>query len=169
MSYPISYRGASAPSLWEDAFGVRREFDRWLDRHFAGGQTLQAWAPAVDVKESADEIVVTAELAGLRQEDVNVTVQNGVLTISGEKRPAVTERENAGYHLQELHYGRFERSFSLPQSVAADGVRASLANGVLTVKLPKTAAAKPRRIKIDGSDQNRVEVTQNEPVEAGRR
>ena len=87
--------------------------------------------------------MVTAELAGLRQEDVNVTVQNGVLTISGEKRPTVTERENAGYHLQELHYGRFERSFSLPQSVAADGVRASLVNGVLTVKLPKTAAAKP--------------------------
>jgi HSP20 family protein len=166
MSYPISYRAVSAPSLWDEAFGVRREFDRWLDRHFAGNQTLQAWVPSVEVKESPDEIIVTAELAGLRQDDVNVTVQNGILTISGEKQPEVTERDNASYHLQELRYGRFERSFSLPQSVSAEGVRASMTNGMLTVRLPKTASAKPRRIKVDGVEQ-KVEVKQ-EPAEAKR-
>ncbi len=162
MTYPLSYRSASTPSIWDEAFGLRRELDRWIDHQFSSNQSLHGWVPSVEVKENAEEIIVTAELAGLTQDDVNVTVQNGVLTISGEKRSERTEGgDKSSYHLRELHYGRFERSFSLPQSVSAEGVRASMTNGVLTVRLPKTASAKPRRIKVDGSEQ-KVEVKQGE-------
>src|SRR5688572_9118252 len=151
MSSPIIYRSLS-PTV-DDVLGVRREMDRWLDR-FVGGtsQSLQAWSPSVDVRETENELMVTAELPGVEPTDVDVTVQNGVLTLSGEKKYAVTSGEQQGnYHLSERRFGRFERSFTLLQSVVADDIRASFANGVLTVVLPKTAEAKPRRIQIDGS------------------
>ncbi len=144
MLYPTLYRT-------NDAFGLRREFDRWFDRYFsAETQPLQAWSPVVDVSETDNEIRVRAELAGLDPADVNVTVQNGVLTISGEKKDQ-QEGAETSYHVYERRYGRFERSFTLPRAVIADDVRATFDNGLLTITLPKTAEAKPRRIQIEGA------------------
>jgi HSP20 family protein len=139
----------------DDVLGVRREMDRWLDRFLTGtSQSLQPWSPVVDVKETENELIVTAELPGIDPADVDVTVQNGVLTISGEKKYETDSADLQGtYHLNERRYGRFERSFTLLQSVVADDIRANFVNGVLTVLLPKTAEAKPRRIQIDGSGQ----------------
>jgi HSP20 family protein len=147
MLYPTLYRT-------NDVFNLRRELDRWFDRSFNGeSQTLQAWSPVVDVKETEDEIVVTAELAGLNPADVNVSVQNGVLTISGEKKEEQESgKDGSSYHLYERRYGRFERSFTLPRAVIADDVQANFANGLLTITLPKTADAKPRRIQIKGAE-----------------
>jgi len=149
MIYPM-LRWNNSPSVWEDVFSVRRDFDRLLNR-FAGGagETLSAWAPSVDVEESRDEIVVTAELPGVQPDDVNVTVENGILSISGEKRDERQEGapESSGYMI-ERRYGRFERSFALPTSVAPEQVKAEFENGVLRIRLPKTEQAKPRRIEV---------------------
>jgi HSP20 family protein len=106
-----------------------------------------AWMPSVDVAESDDELVIAAELPGLAAEDVNVRVENGVLTISGEKREARETKEKNGkdkrrFHVFERYYGAFTRTFSLPRAVNAEKVTAAFANGVLTVTLPKLAEAK---------------------------
>jgi len=156
MFYP-TLLNTSSPA-WENLFGMRRELDRMFDRHFQapGQQALSAWTPVVDVQETDEAIRVSAELPGLNPADVSVTVQNGVLTISGEKKEEYQAgREEASYHLDERRYGRFERSFTLPRAVIADDVRAAFNNGVLTVTLPKTAEAKPRRIQIATEAANR--------------
>ena len=88
----------------------------------------------VDIREEKDALVLNAELPGLKSEDVSASVESGVLTISGEKKRVTEEGdENASYHVVERSYGRFERSFRLPQSVDSAKVRAAFENGVLTV------------------------------------
>lgn len=153
MVFPTLWR-TSTPSMWDDAFTARREFDRILDRvlatpYLATG-TSGVWSPVVDVREDKDAIRVHAELPGMNPEDVDVSVENGVLTIAGEKKQ---ELEHGGgesdYHLVERRYGRFERSFQVPTSVDAGAVSARFENGVLTVRLPKTEAAKPRRVQVE--------------------
>jgi len=147
MLYPTLWRGR-APNVWDEMFNIRNEFDRLLGRR-GESETTSAWCPVVDVRESKDELALQAELPGIRSEDVNVSVENGVLTISGEKKHEIEEgQESSDYHLVERRYGRFERSFSLPRSVDAERVKAEFANGVLTVTLPKAEAAKPRRIEV---------------------
>jgi HSP20 family protein len=152
MPYPTLWRSSAAPSVWDDLTSARREVDRVFDRFFGqtGAQGMTVWAPAVDVRETNDEIQVTAELPGLALQDVSVTVENGVLTISGEKKQEVQEgKEDSSYYLYERRYGHFERSFSLPRTVSAEKVRARFENGVLTVALPKMEEAKPRKVQID--------------------
>ena len=103
----------------------------------------------VDVRETGDALLVQAELPGLTVDDVDVRVENGVLTISGEKKQELEQdSEDSGYRLVERCYGRFERSFRLPRSVDAEKVKAEFANAVLTVTFPKAEEAKPRRIEV---------------------
>ncbi len=146
MLYPTIWR-KRAPNLWDEMFNIRNEFDRMLGR--SGTTVTGAWCPAVDVRETQDELTLHAELPGIAAEDVNVNVENGVLSISGEKKQETEEgKEGSDYHLVERRYGRFERSFSLPRSIDAGKVKAEFANGVLTVTLPKAETAKPRRIEV---------------------
>lgn len=149
MQFPMTFKTGN--STIGDVVALRREMDRWLDGYWGGSsQLMQPWAPAVSIQEMPDSLVVTAELPGVNPADVEVTVENGVLTISGEKNPA----DAAGStHLDERRYGRFERSFTLLQSVVPDDIRADFDNGLLTVSLPKTAEAKPRRIQIKSNDR----------------
>ena len=152
--YPTLWRASAAPSAWDDLSSARREVDRVFDRFFGqgGAQGMTVWAPAVDVRETNDEIQVTAELPGLAPEDVSVTVENGVLTISGEKKQEVQEgKEDSNYYLYERRYGRFERSFSLPRTVNAEQVKARFDNGVLTIALPKAETAKPKKVQIEAN------------------
>jgi HSP20 family protein len=154
MFYPTIWRAQVPQAAWDDVFSMRREVDRLLDRYFTTGsqQSLAAWTPVVDVRENDEEISVSAELPGLTAADVNVTVQNGILTISGEKKDELQEgKQEAGFHVYERRYGRFERSFTLPRTVIADDVRAQFTNGVLSITLPKSAEAKPRRIQVHGA------------------
>jgi HSP20 family protein len=156
--YPTLWRSSAAPSVWDELSSARREVDRVFDRFFGQGaaQGMTVWAPAVDVRETNDEIQVSAELPGLSPQDVNVTVENGVLTISGEKKQEVQEgKEDSNYYLYERRYGRFERSFSLPRTVNADKVKAQFENGVLTIGLPKAEAAKPRRVQVESNSKGR--------------
>jgi HSP20 family protein len=146
MLYP-TIRRTRAPNLWDQMFNIRNGLGSLADAEASG-----TWYPVVDVREAEGELVLQAELPGLRSEDVNVGVENGVLTISGEKKQHVEEgHEGSNYRLVERRYGRFERSFTLPRSVDAQKVQAEFANGLLTVTLPKAEAAKPRRIEVQVS------------------
>ncbi|HEU0014528.1 MAG TPA: Hsp20/alpha crystallin family protein [Longimicrobium sp.] len=110
--------------------------------------------PHADVAETESEIRVWMELPGLRPRDVNVDLDNNVLTVSGEKQATRSEGdERHTWHLAERRYGRFSRSFVLPREVDADGVRAEFDNGILTVTVPKTERARRRRIEIRGAGQ----------------
>ena len=149
MAFPTLWR-ADVPANWNDLFTSRREIDRVFDRFFGQANgVVGPWSPVVDVRETKDAIEVVAELPGLRPEDVEVNVENNVLTIAGEKKQEVTERSpEAEYHLVERRCGRFERSFTLPRSVDAEHIGARFEHGLLTVMLPKAEAAKPRRVEI---------------------
>lgn len=135
---------------------LHREVNRLFDDVFqsfsapALGSSAQrlSW-PSVELGESEKEIRVTAELPGLEEKDVDITVEEGVLTLRGEKKSEVEDKER-GY--TERSYGRFERRIGLPQGVDRDRASATFNNGVLTVTLPKTEAANEnvRRIPVNG-------------------
>ena len=106
-----------------------------------------AWVPPVDIFEEDHAIRITAEIPGVRAEDVKLTVENNVLTIQGTKQQVAEERTDR-VHRYERTYGAFERSFTLPTTVDAGTIKASYENGVLTVNLPKVEKAKPRQIEV---------------------
>jgi HSP20 family protein len=108
-----------------------------------------AWAPSVDIYENKDQIVLEAELPGMQQEDFDLTIENNVITLRGERRFEKTD-ESDNYHRVERSYGTFTRSFTLPQTVSADEAKAEYNNGVLRVTLPKREEAKSRRIQVTG-------------------
>ncbi len=149
MLYPTLWR-KQAPNMWDEIFSIRNDFDRLLGR--TDTQVGTGWCPVVDVHETPEQLVLRAELPGLTAADVGLSVENGVLTISGEKKQEVEEgKEGTEYHLVERRYGHFERRFTLPRSVDAEKVKAEFADGILRIMLPKAEAAKPRRIEIKSS------------------
>jgi HSP20 family protein len=110
----------------------------------------------VDVEETDDAYVVTASLPGWKPEDVNVTVQEGTLTISGEHQEPEQAEQGTTYHLRERRVASFRRSISFPVPVEADKAQASYENGVLTLTLPKAESAKPKAIKIGANGQKQI-------------
>jgi len=112
-------------------------------------ESLAAWAPPVDITEEKDRILITAELPGFREDQISIQMENGMLTLSGER---TLEKESAekAYHRVERSYGQFVRSFSLPNNVDRERIQARFTNGLLQVELPKREDAKPRTIKISG-------------------
>jgi HSP20 family protein len=127
------------------------EIDR-LNRMFEtfyGEAFGQAWVPPVDIYETEDhEVVLKAELPDLKRDDIQLTFENGVLTIKGERKvEQEVRREN--FHRNERHFGTFSRSFTLPNTVDASRISAAYKDGVLTVRLPLRDEAKPRQVKID--------------------
>ena len=109
--------------------------------------TVSEWTPLVDLAEDDKEYLIKAELPEVKKEDVKVTVENGVLTITGERK-FEKEEENKKYHRIERAYGSFMRSFTLPQDAAGDKINAEFKDGVLKVHLPKSAEAKPKSIDV---------------------
>ena len=126
-------------------------FDQVIDNFFGGrhGSALMR-APETDVMETEREIRVVTEMPGLKRENIEVDVENNVLTIRGEKREERTEGKEGRYHLAERRYGTFARSFVLPRDVDADNIQARFEDGVLTVSIPKSERARRRRIQVDG-------------------
>lgn len=117
-----------------------------LNRLF-GTQAAHAWSPALDVYEDKDNFVVQAELPGLKREDIEVSLHDGTLTISGERK-AEQRSDDAEIYRAERHVGRFQRTVGLPTTVDTDKVKAGYTDGVLTVTLPKTEEAKPKKIDV---------------------
>ena len=121
-------------------------WDPFRDFGFTAGAT---WVPPVDVFQTGEhELVLKAELPDMTREDIDVTVENFVLTIKGEKKLATDVKEEQFHHI-ERRYGAFSRSFSLPRTVDSGKVADEYKNGVLTVRLPLREEAKPRQIKVD--------------------
>jgi len=121
-------------------------WDPFRDFGFAAATT---WVPPVDIFQSGDkELVLKAELPDMSRDDIDITVENGTLTIKGEKKLASDVSEEQFHHI-ERRYGTFSRSFSLPQTVDTGKVAAEYRNGVLTIRLPLREEAKPRQIKVD--------------------
>lgn len=127
---------------------VNRLFSTNLTRGFGEeGIGRGAWNPSVDIYENKDQIVLEAELPGMKRDDFELSVENNVITLRGERQFEKKE-ESDNYHRVERSYGSFTRSFTLPQSVSAEGATAEYRNGVLRVTLPKREETKARRIKI---------------------
>ena len=129
---------------------VNRLFSTNLTRGF-GEEAIErgAWNPSVDIYENKDQIVLEAELPGMKREDFELSVENNVITLRGERQFEKKE-DTDNYHRVERSYGSFTRSFTLPQTVSAEGAIAEYKNGVLRVTLPKREETKARRIEITG-------------------
>jgi HSP20 family protein len=122
---------------------------RWDPFRGFGSAPASTWVPPVDIYQSGDhELVLKAELPDMSRENIDITVDNFVLTIKGDKKFADDVKDDQFHHL-ERRYGTFSRSFSLPQTVDAGKVSAEYKNGLLTVRLPLREEAKPRQIKVD--------------------
>lgn len=129
--------------------GVDRLFNDTFDRFFEDTDrrlTNKTWSPSVDVSETEAEIIFTAEFPGFEKDEIDISVNEGRLSISGER--TFTEEKDTKRHRVERWHGKFYRSFLLPKSADAEKISANLKNGVLTVTLPKKEEAKPRQIPV---------------------
>ena len=142
---------------WSDPFRdfsqlqdrINRVFTEAYGRNDEGLMSSGTWVPPVDIYQNGDqEVVLKAELPDMTREDIEISVDNGTLTIKGEKRLSSEVKEEQ-FHRIERRYGTFTRSFSLPQTIDTAKVAADYRNGVLTVRLPLREEAKPRQIKVD--------------------
>jgi len=130
---------------------LRDEIDRLFTAPLAefarGSRVLSDWTPALDVFEDKDNFVVKAELPGMKKEDIEVSLQDGCLSISGERK-SESKHEGAEVYRAERFFGRFQRTVTLPTQVAVDKIQAAYRDGVLKVTLPKAEEAKPKRIDV---------------------
>ena len=122
----------------------------------SSGPALRRWVPAMDLVESGDQFVLRADLPGMSEEDIEIELEEGTLTVSGERR-AEHEESQEGFHRVERSFGAFSRTLTLPKGVDADAVSASFERGVLEIRIPKPKARKPRRISIAQSGQETIE------------
>ena len=132
---------------------IQNEMNRLFNTFFEqpapgrGNGGARRWMPAMDLVETADHYVLRADLPGLSDEDVNVQLEDNMLTISGERK-AEHESEQEGYYRLERAFGAFSRSLTLPDGVEPDGVQAHFDRGVLEIRIPKPAQRKPRQVQI---------------------
>jgi HSP20 family protein len=136
-------------TLWNEIADFEREVDRIFSNFFSReAVTDEGYAPAINVVEKDNEFVVVAEMPGVRKEDVKLSLENDVLTISGTRKQNGVP-ENARWLRNEIQRGDFTRSITLPAGVKVDGITAELQNGLLHILLPKAEEVKPREIKIN--------------------
>jgi HSP20 family protein len=127
---------------------MNRLFGTVFDTPVQGnGATMRRWMPAMDLVETDDHFVLTADLPGMSEQDVNIEIEDRVLTVSGERK-ATHEVSKDGFHRVERAFGSFSRSLTLPEGIDTDAVEASFDRGVLEVRIPKPEERKPRRIAI---------------------
>ncbi|EEF57572.1 Hsp20/alpha crystallin family protein [Pedosphaera parvula] len=133
-------------------FGLRNELERLFDVPFSelaqGSNLLSIWNPAIDVYEDKDNVTVKAELPGMKKEEIEVSLHDGALVISGERK-SEEKFENAETYRAERFVGRFHRTVTLPSSVKGDQVKAQYKDGILTITLPKAEEAKPKQIEVN--------------------
>jgi HSP20 family protein len=127
---------------------LRDEIDRFFESPLARASEFVGWSPAFDVYEEKDNFVVKAELPGMKKEEINVSLHDGDLIISGERK-SETKSEGTEVYRAERYFGKFQRVITLPATVAANNVKAEYKDGILTVTLPKSEEAKPRQIEVN--------------------
>ena len=139
---------------WEpfrNANSLQEQFSRLFDTSFPGRSSesdLTTWAPAVDIQETENELVLKADLPGIEEKDIDVRIENSTLTIRGERKFEKQVNED-NYLRVERSYGSFSRSFSLPNTINTEAIHAEYKNGVLTVQMPKRAESKPKQVKVN--------------------
>lgn len=136
---------------FQDLQNLHSQFNRVFEPYRRNEQSILSGAcvPPVDVEETADKLYVRAEVSGMKQEDLDIQFENGVLTIRGERK-FENESNERNFHRIERSYGTFARSFTLPATINVEKVTARYENGVLELEMPKREEAKPRRISISG-------------------
>ncbi len=142
MDRPFRLFNRFFDDMWRDPFRLLRT-PTWFDL----GEDLMPWRPMTDVEETDDAYLVRVDLPGLKKKDVHVTLQDNVLTISGERKRESSKKED-GYRMQERFHGKFERAFTLPGDVDASAINAEFKDGVLTVTLKKSEERKAKEIQI---------------------
>ena len=149
------WRPFGALSRWEQSGSlgdIRAEMNHLFDAFFGRPMSVsvndRVWAPVVDVYETRDDLIVSCDLPGVREEEVSVSITSDVLTIKGERK-VQSEAKDESYHRLERWHGKFERHVSLPMPVQADRVKATYRDGALEMRLPKAEEIKPKEIKID--------------------
>jgi HSP20 family protein len=133
------------PGLGWPTFGRLTTLQDELTRLF--DSTVEGWAPALDVHEDKDSYTIRVELPGMKREEIEVSLQDEALVISGERKTE-ERKEDTEVHRQERFYGKFSRALTFPTAVAGDKVKAAYKDGILTVTLPKAEEAKPKQINI---------------------
>ena len=135
---------------WNLLDQMRREMDRAMDTRTAEGSSVATsdWVPAVDIKEEKDSFVIVADIPGVDPKDIEVHMENGMLTIKGEKESEKKE-EREGYKRVERSFGSFYRRFSLPDTADAEKITAKSNNGVLEVRIAKQEQVQPRKISVN--------------------
>ena len=130
---------------------LQDQLNRLFDEPFfrrADESAITAWAPDVDIYEDGNQLVLKADLPDINEEDLDIRIENNMLTIRGERKFEKSVKEE-NYLRVERSYGAFSRSFSLPNTVATEGIKAEYKNGVLTLTLPKREESKPKQIKVN--------------------
>lgn len=146
------------PSVEVDS--LQSEVNRIFDSFFGGGRQgngrSRRWLPAMDLAETEDELILSADLPGMSEDDIEIEIKDRTLTISGE-RSASSEAQDRGYHRVERSFGRFSRSLNLPAGIEADRIAANFDRGVLEVKIPKPEERKPHKISIGSGERKAIE------------
>src|SRR5437868_5423935 len=149
---PYQNPESSTWSSLDRLIDLRDEMNRLFELPFMSNVARQAqlfsgWAPALDLYQNDDNVVVVVELPGMRKEDIEISLHDGMLTIAGERKEQTTEGDKA--ERSERYVGRFRRSITLPTRVDASKVNATYKDGILTVILPKAEEAKPKHIQVN--------------------
>jgi HSP20 family protein len=145
---------------FQDMLSLREAMNQLMEESFVrptGARGGQGFVPALDLSETKDAYLVEAAVPGLKPEDLEITLENNVLTIRGETRQE-TEDKQRNYHRVERRFGSFQRSITLPNTVKADAIKAELENGVLKLEIPKAEEVKPRKIEVSAGQPKTIEV-----------
>ena len=145
---------------FQDVLSLREAMNQLMEESFVRPTAAQGgknFVPALDLSETAEGYLVEAALPGLKPEDVEITVENNVLTIKGETRQEVDDKQR-NFHRVERRFGSFQRTIGLPTTVKADQIQASLTNGVLRLEIPKAEEVKPRKISVNVGENKALEV-----------
>ena len=148
---------------FQDMLSLREAMSQLMEESFVQPTAAQGgknFVPALDLSETAEGYLVEAALPGVKPEDVEITVENNVLTIKGETRQEVDEQKR-NFHRVERRFGSFQRTIGLPTTVKADAIQASLTNGVLRLEIPKAEEVKPRKISVNVGENKAIEVGGN--------
>lgn len=140
-------RGLSLWSPIAELERIRREFDRLISEIWPAEEVERAFSPAVEVYETDKEVVVKAELPGVRKEDIKVSIKDNMLYLKGEKKEEREEKTETVHRVERI-YGKFERVITLPSDVKMEDIKAEYKDGVLDIRLPKTQVTKEKEIEV---------------------
>jgi len=147
---------------FQDMLSLREAMSQLVEESFVrpNGARGQGFVPALDLSETKDGYLVEAAVPGLKPEDLEITVENNVLTIKGETRQAKEDKQRS-FHRIERRFGSFQRTIALPNTVRADAIKAALEHGVLRLEIPKAEEVKPRKISVSVGEPSLVDVKNN--------